>query len=153
MRWWLRVVLTLVLAPLIWRLCTGYIDSQTGTSWTDIAQQSLPLLGKVYATFTLPALVLCGGVLALVDIILQRLGLDLMTVVISPLLAFAVALGIVHFVQEPHVQAAEGATVLALVYGLVWGLTIREPRDRRRGTSDTHLEAASATPLSAAATR
>ena len=128
MRWWLRVLLTLVLAPPLWRLGSAYLASQLGTSWSDLAQQSVPLLGKVYMTFTLPALVLCGGILALADIILHRLGLDLLTVIISPLLAFAVVLGIVGLVKEPHVQSANGAIVLAIVYGLVWGLTIREPR-------------------------
>ena len=131
MRWWLRVVLTLVLAPLLWRLGSAYLENQLGASWSDIAQQSIPVLGKVYMAFTLPAFVLCGGLLALVDIILHRLGLDLLTVIVSPLLAFAVTLGIIDVVQEPHVQAAHGAIVLAVVYGLVWGLTIREPRVRR----------------------
>ena len=131
MRWWRRVMLTLVLAPLLWRLVSAYLASQVGTSWSDLAQQSVPLLGKVYLTFTLPAAILCGGILALTDLILHRLGLDLLTVVVSPLLSFAIAFGIVALVREPHVQAAEGAVVLAIVYGLVWGLTIREPRPRR----------------------
>ncbi len=130
MRWWLRVVLTLTLAPLLWRLGGVYVANQLGTSWSDLAQQSIPLLDKVYLTFTLPAFALCGGILAVADIVLRRLGLDLMTVVVSPLLAFAVALAIVDLVKDPRVQSARGAIVLAVVYGAMWGLTIREPRPR-----------------------
>ena len=145
MRWWLRVVLTLVLAPLLWRFADAYILNQQGTSWSDLAEQSIPLLGKVYVTFTLPALVLCGGLLALSDLILHRLGLDLLTVIVSPLLAGAVALAIFDLVHDARLEAAQGATVLAVTYGLVWGLTIREPR-RKRQPSRENAEADIAPP-------
>ena len=130
MRWWLRIVVTLSLAPLLWRLVTAYIANQQGTSWSDLAHQSASLLGSLYLTFTAPALVLCG-ILAICDFVLKTLGLDLITVFLSPPIAGVVAAGVVHFVREPHVQAAEGAVVLAVVYGLVWGLTIREPLARK----------------------
>ena len=127
MRWWLRVVLTLVLAPLLWRLGLGYLASQQGAVWGDLARQSPQVLASVYITFTLPALGLCA-VLAVMDLALHKLGLDLFTVILSPLVASLVATAIVRFVANPHVQAVgEAATVVALAYGLVWGLTIREP--------------------------
>jgi len=127
MRWWLRVVLTLVLAPLLWRLGVAYLASQQGAPWGDLARQSPQVLASVYITFTLPALGLCA-VLAVMDLVLHKLGLDLFTVLLSPLVAGLVATAIVRFVRNPHVQeAGEVATLLAIAYGLVWGLTIREP--------------------------
>ena len=137
MRWWHRLLVTLILAPLLWRLGVCYIASQQGSTWPDLAQQSLGVLLVAFLTFTLPALALCFVLLAS-DRLLHALGLDLMTVLVSPLIAFGIAWAVLHFVREPHVQAAEGALSLAVFYGLVWGLTIREPRRvRPTGEADT----------------
>lgn len=134
MRWWHRLLVTLILAPLLWRLGVCYIASQQGSSWADLAQQSVGVLGEVYLVFTLPALVLCLVLLAC-DGLLHALRLDLMTVLVSPLVAFGIAEAVITLVPEAHVEAAaaQGALSLAVFYGLVWGLTIREPRRRLDG--------------------
>ena len=137
MRWWVRLIVTLILAPLLWRLGVAYLASEQGTTWNDLAQQSGNVLASVYLTFTLPALVLCA-ILLVADLILHWLGLDLLSVIVSPLLAWPVAAAMLYLAQGSGVQAHGGAILLAVVYGLVWGLTIREPRARRpnrRGAS------------------
>lgn len=147
MRWWLRLVVTLLLTPLLWRLVTAYLANQQGMSWNDLLQQSPTILGGLYLMFTLPALVLCGAVLTLSDFVLDRLGLALLTVVVSPLLAWGVVALIVHFVPEPHAQAVASAMSLFVAYGLVWGLTIREPHRRlpaRRATAAAELDSTTA---------
>ncbi len=136
MRWWWRLLVTLILAPLLWRLGVAYIASQQGSTWDDLARQSVAILITVYLTFTLPALILCGLVLSLSDAILHRLGLDLMSVLVSPLLGWLVAAAVLAYVREPHVQAAQGAIPLAIFYGLVWGLTVRERRPARQRAAD-----------------
>ena len=132
MRWWVRLIVTLILAPLLWRLGIAYIASEQGATWSDLAQQSGNVLASVYLTFTLPALVLCAILLG-ADRILHRLGLDLLTIIVSPILAWVVAAVILDLVQGSGGQSHGGAILLAVVYGLVWGLTIREPRTHRPG--------------------
>lgn len=139
MRWWMRLVITLVLAPLLWWLGVAYLLTQQGAAWSDVFAQIVPVLESVYIVFTLPALVVCGVALTASDMILSRLGIALLTVVVSPLLAGFIAAAVRHLVYEPHVQSATGAVPLAIIYGLIWGLTIREPRNRRpvpRRTAD-----------------
>ena len=139
MRWWQRLIITLILAPLLWRLGICYIASQQGSTWAELAQQSVDVMLAVFITFTLPALALCAVLLAS-DWLLHRLGLDLMTVLVSPLVAFGIASAVLRFVREPHVQAAHGAVSLAVFYGLVWGLTIRERRRVRSVEEPSYVE-------------
>ncbi len=134
MRWWQRLLVTLILAPLLWRLGVCYIASQQGSTWAELAQQSVGVLLSIFILFTVPALLLCG-LLLLSDQALHRLGLDLMTVLVSPLIAFGIAEAVLHLVTDPRVQAAQGAVSLAVFYGLIWGLTIRERRRRLDGPS------------------
>ena len=148
MRWWLRLVVTLILSPLLWRLAVAYLSAQQGAAWDDLARQSPAMLASLYITFTVPALVLCGVILTASDFVLRRLGLALLTVLVSPLLTCGVAVLIVDLVREPHVQAAKGAMSLFITYGLVWGLTIREPpisHPSRRETTAAEIDAPPAT--------
>ncbi len=131
MRWWVRLVVTLILAPLLWRLGVAYLASEQGATWSELAQKSGGVLVSVYLIFTIPGLILCGMVLTVSDWVLHKLGLDLLTVLASPLLAWVIAAAVLRFVPDSRVQAAQGAVVLSVIYGLVWGLTIREPRGRR----------------------
>ena len=64
-----------------------------------------------------------------------------MSVLVSPLIAWAVATAVLRFVQEPHVQAAQGTVAVAIFYGLVWGLTVRERRPARQSVMvDSEME-------------
>ena len=129
MRWWLRLMSTLVLGPPLWWIVTGYVATQQGTTFPLWLQASLKVLPSVYLAYTLPALLVCL-VLVGVDRLLTLLSLDLFTVVVSPLVAYALAWGAVRFIPEPHVRSAGSALPLFACYGLIWGLTIREPRRR-----------------------
>lgn len=129
MRWWLRVVLTLVLGPLVWWIVVGYVATQQGMTFTQWLQAIPTKLPEVYLLYTLPALLLCA-ILYGVDRLLERLSLDLFTVLVSPLVGYALAWAAVHYIPEQHVRAAASALPLFACYGLVWGLTIREPLGR-----------------------
>ena len=86
MRWWLRILVTLVLAPILWQLATSYLGSTQGGSPDALAQAALASLPKIYLIYTLPALAVV--VLCLVaDRILARLGLDLLIVAVAPAVA------------------------------------------------------------------
>lgn len=132
MRWWLRFVLTLVFGPPLWWIVTGYVATQQGSTlgqwWQDVPK----VLPEVYLLYTLPAVVLCVILLGL-DRLLKLVSLDLFTVLVSPVLAYCLAWAVVTFVPEPHVKAAGAALPLFAFYGLVWGLTVREPRRWRDG--------------------
>ena len=132
MRWWLRFVLTLVFGPPLWWIVTGYAATQQGATFEQWYQDMFKVLPEVYLLYTLPALLLCAILLGL-DRLLKLASLDLFTVLVSPVLAFGLAWAAVTFVPEPHVKAAGAALPLFAFYGLVWGLTIREPRRRRDG--------------------
>ncbi len=127
MRWWVRFAVTLVVAPLLWRGGMTYLASTQGATWDDLARESVGVLAGAYLTFTFPALVLCA-VLAAMDLLLHALGLNLLTVAASPLVAGALVAALMRLAPD---AAAAGAVALAVSYGLVWGLTIREPRHRR----------------------
>ncbi len=129
MRWWLRVVLTLVLGPLVWWSVVGYVATQQGMTSTQWLQAIPTKLPEVYLLYTLPALLLCA-ILYGIDLLLDLLSLDLFTVLVSPLVAYALAWAAVRFIPEQHVRAAGSALPLFACYGLVWGLTIREPLRR-----------------------
>ena len=142
MRPWLRFVLTLVLGPLIWWLVGGYVATQQGSTiaqwWGDLPE----VLPHAYLVYTLPAVLLLVILLG-IDRLLKLASLDLFTVIVSPVVAFGLAWAAVRFVPEPHVQAAGAVLPLFACYGLVWGLTIREPKRLRRGErSDGALDEA-----------
>lgn len=127
MRWWSRFILTLVLAPPLFWAVLLYIGVRQGGDiggWSAVFRG----LGEIYEIYTIPAIILVVLVLLPIDALLQRLGLALLTFIVSPLIGFFVALLILTFVKEPHVQAAAGALGLFAAYGLVWGWSIREPR-------------------------
>lgn len=130
MSWWLRFIVTLVLAPILWWAVTLYVGMRQGQDVSDWAPL-FAALGEVYKLYTLPALVLLAFVLFPVDLLLRVLGIGLLSVVVSPLVAWLVALLVLTFVHDPRVQSAGDAVGLAVSYGLVWGLTTREPRRRR----------------------
>ena len=129
MRWWVRLLVMLVVAPLLWRAGVAYLASVQGASWADLAAESWRVLAGAYLTFTLPALVL-GALLAGMDLLLHALGLDLLTVAVSPLVAGALAAAAMRLLADPRLPM-EGATALAVTYGRGWGLTSREPKQRR----------------------
>ena len=132
MRWWLRFVLTLLLGPLVWWIASGYVATQQGSTFTQWMQAIPKVLPEVYLVYTLPALLLCA-ILFAVDRLWKVASLDFVTVIISPVLAYGLAWAAVHFIPEQHVQAAGSSLPLFLCFGLVWGLTIREPRRQRPG--------------------
>ncbi len=136
MRWWLRFLVTLAVGPLIWWTITGYVATQQGTTfmqWLSAIPKVLPQVSLIY---TLPGLLLCAVLLG-VDRLLKLVSLDLFTVIVSPLVAYGLASAAVHYIPEQHVRAAGSSLPLFACYGLVWGLTIREPRRRRtEGRSD-----------------
>ncbi len=132
MRWWLRLVLTLVFGPPVWWILTGYVATQEGSTLGQWWQNAPKVLAEIYVLYTLPALLLCAILLG-IDRLLKFGSLDLFTVLVSPLAAFGLAWTAVHFIDEPHVGAAGASLPLFVCYGLVWGLTIREPGRRRDG--------------------
>ena len=82
------------------------------------------MLGRIYVAYTLPALAIVVVLLIPVDLILRRIGLDILIVGIAPLLACLVPVVLAGFGIG---QDSVGVLGLAFAYGLVWGLTIREP--------------------------
>jgi hypothetical protein len=128
MRWWLRIILTLVLAPILWRLVAGYIAVNAGGSAMDIARGSAVVLGEIYVAYTLPALAIIILLLVPADIVLRRIGVAILIVGVAPLLACLVPLVLARYGIG---QDNGGMLGLAFAYGLVWGLTIREPRQTR----------------------
>ncbi len=132
MRWWLRFVLTLLMGPLVWWIASGYLATQQGSTFMQWLQATPKVLPAVYLVYTLPALLLCA-ILYAVDRLLKLASLDFITVIVSPVLAYGLAWAAVHYIPEQHVQAAGSSLPLLVCYGLVWGLTIREPRRRRLG--------------------
>lgn len=135
MRWWLRLVLTLVLAPVVWRLAALYLETAQGGDAMDLSVQSGDILLRVYLTYTLPAAALIVLLLTPAEFVLRRLGADLLIVGVAPALAWLVPIVLSHFIRDPRLDA-EAVKGLAFIYGLVWGLTIREPRTRRRDDDD-----------------
>ncbi len=127
MAWWVRLIVTLVLAPLLWRTVGLYIDSQQGDAVADLLRQSVPLLGKVYLAYTLPVAAVLLAIILPVDLLLRKLGLDLLVVGVAPLVACAVPLVVDRVLHGPAGTGVTGLVGLAFAYGLVWGLTIREP--------------------------
>ena len=136
MRGWLRGMLTLGLGPPLWWSGVGYVATQQNTTLMQWLEATPKVLPGVYLVYTLPALLLCA-ILFLLDWLLRRLSLDLFGVIVSPLVAYALAWAAVHFIPESHVHAAGSALPLFACYGLVWGLTLREPRERRATTAAT----------------
>lgn len=129
MRSWLRFILALALGPLLWWVGKGYVATQQGATLVQWWGDSAKVLPEIYLFYTLPALLLCA-ILFGIERILTFLSLDLFTVLVSPLLGYGLAWLAVHFIPEPHVRAAGAALPLFACYGLVWGLTIREPEFR-----------------------
>ena len=125
MRWWLRLIVTLVLAPILWRIVAGYIEANGGGNPSNIVSASTLILGKIYIAYTLPALAVIVVLLIPADFILHRLDLDILIVGVAPLLACAVPLVLARFGIG---QGNAGLLGLAFAYGLTWGLTVREPR-------------------------
>lgn len=130
MRLWLRFLLALALGPVLWWIGKGYVATQQGATVAQWLGDSPKVLPTVFLYYTLPALLLCV-ILFAVERLLKLVSLDLFTVIVSPALGYGLAWLAVHFIPEPHVQAAGGALPLFACYGLVWGLTIREPASRR----------------------
>lgn len=132
MRWWLRFVLTLVFGPPVWWIITGYVATQQGSTLGQWWQDLPKVLPEVYLVYTLPALLLCVILLG-IDRLLKLASLDLFTVLVSPIAAYGLAWAAVHFIPEQHAMAAGASLPLFAFYGLVWGLTIRDPGRRRDG--------------------
>ena len=130
MRWWLRFLVTLVLGPPLWWFLSGYLATQQGSTFAQWLQATPKVLLEVTLVYTLPALLLCAILLGL-DRLLKLLSLDLFTVLVSPIVAYALAWAAVNFIPEQHVRAAGSSLPLFVCYGLIWGLTIREPLRRR----------------------
>ena len=129
MRWWLRLILTLVLAPILWRIVAGYIEANAGGNPSNIVSASTLILGKIYIAYTLPALAVIVVLLIPADFVLHRLDLDILIVGVAPLLACAVPLVLARFGIG---QGNAGLLGLAFTYGLTWGLTVREPHAASR---------------------
>ena len=127
MAWWVRLIVTLVLAPLLWRTDWIYIDSQQGGVFADLLRQSVPLLGKLYLAYTLPAAAVLLAIILPVDLLLRKLGLDLLVVGAAPLIACAVPFVLATVLPGAASTGATGLVGLAFAYGVTWGLTIREP--------------------------
>ena len=128
MRIWHRLLLTLILAPILWRLLAIYLANQGGEPASDLWLASPALLGKVDLVTTIPALVLLSILMA-VEWVLKAIGLDLLIAAIAPILAAAFAIGVTSLVHDPRIP--EGLLGLFVVHGLVWGLSIREPLGSR----------------------
>ena len=127
MRLWLRVLVTLVLAPLLWQAAAVYLGANQGGDPAVMATKSLHLLPSLYLTYTLPALAVVALVLVPVDRLLALIGADLLVVAVAPVVAALVPALLSHIVHNSRLDAA-GIGTLALMYGLVFGLTVREPR-------------------------
>lgn len=132
MRWVLRAVATLVLAPPLYRLIFIYLASQQGDEAGDLLQASVEALLQYYTAFSVPALALIILILTPAELLLKRSGLLLMTVVVSPLIAWPTALVFAHFIQDAQAKGTTGLVAIAVTYGLVWGLSIRETKPRER---------------------
>ena len=130
-RWWVRVIVTLVLAPIVWRLAAVYLEAAQGGSPEDLLAASAAILPKLYLAYTLPALALIVAALIPAGLLLAPIGADLLIVGVAPLLAVLAPGVLSHVLHDPRLDAA-GIECLALAYGLVFGLTVREPR-RRQG--------------------
>lgn len=124
MRWLFRPVTTLLLGPIVFELVRLYL--QATTQGTADMQTAVRQVGQIYAAFTFPALILILAILLPVDLVLRRTGFGLATVLVSPILAIAAVSLLRDVVNEPHIQAWSSLS-LAAAYGLVWGLTIRDP--------------------------
>ena len=127
MAWWVRLLVTLVVAPLLWRAVGVYIGSQQGGVAADLLWQSAPLLGKLYLTYTLPAAAVLVAIMMPLDLLLRRFGLDLLVVGVAPLVACAVALLLARALDGAAGGEVSGLVGLAFSYGVTWALTIREP--------------------------
>ena len=127
MAWWVRLILTLALAPLLWRVVDIYVESQQGGVATDLLARSVPLLGKLYLTYTVPAAAVLLAILLPLDLLLRRLGLDLLVIGVAPLVACAVPLLLAKALPEAAGSGVSGLLGLAFAYGMTWALTIREP--------------------------
>lgn len=127
MRLWLRVLVSLVLAPLLWQAGAIYLGANQGGDATDLATKALHLLPGLYLTYTLPALAILALLLVPIDRLLALIGADLLIVAVAPLVAALVPMLLALVVHNPRLDAA-GIGWLAVVYGLVFGLTVREPR-------------------------
>ena len=142
MAWWIRLIVTLVLAPLLWRLVTAYVASVQGSDPMDLVKSSGPILLGIYIGYTLPAAAMVAAVLTPVGYGLRRIGADLLIVGVAPLLACLTLIVLALVVKDPRIEAATGLLGLAFAYGLVWGLTIREPRAHRRRKTDAPADPA-----------
>ena len=127
MAWWVRLIVTLVLAPLLWRIAGVYVESQQGGVPADLLVQSVPLLGKLYLTYTLPATAVLLAILLPLGRMFRKLGLDLLMVAVAPLVACAAPLLLGKVLPEVAGTGVSGLLGLAFAYGLTWALTIREP--------------------------
>ena len=127
MRLWLRVLVALVLAPLLWQVGAIYLGANQGGDPADLATKALHLLPEIYLTYTLPALAILALLLVPLDRLLALIGGDLLIVAVAPLVAALVPALLSRVVHNPRLDAA-GIGWLAVVYGLVFGLTVREPR-------------------------
>ena len=86
-----------------------------------------PLL-PIYFGATLPVLALIVLILLPAEYSLKRLGLDLLTVFAMPVVAYFVTAAVASFVPDPPAETLSNSLWLVALYGLVFGLTIREPR-------------------------
>ncbi len=127
MRWWWRIVVTLVLAPIVWLLAAIYLGTTTGGTADALAKASLASLPKLYLIYNLPALAVIALVLLPVDRLLTSIGADLLIVAVAPILAYLVPVVLSLVIHDPRLDAT-AIHGLAFTYGLVFGLTIREPR-------------------------
>ena len=123
MRWWLRVLVPLILAPLVWQMAGVYLGTTQGGTPDAMLAAATKTLPKIYLVYTLPALALLL-LLLMADRLLALLGLDLLIVAVAPLVAVLVLLVASRFVADPRLDALY---YLAFAYGLVFGLTVREP--------------------------
>ena len=139
MAWWVRLILTLVLAPLLWRTVGVYVESQQGGVATDLLAASVPLLGKLYLVDTLPAAAVLLAILLPLDLLLRRLGLDLLVIAVAPLVACSVALVVMRALPDGTGPEGVGPVGLAFAYGATWALTIREPAGEKG--VETHAKA------------
>ena len=135
MNWWLRILVTLVLAPILSQLASIYLGSTQGGAPEALLTAALVALPKVYLVYTLPALALVALFLLPADRLLARVGADLLIVGVAPLLAMLVPLLLSLVSSDPRLDAA-GLVYLAFAYGLVFGLTIREPRTGQARTAN-----------------
>ena len=129
MRLWLRVVVTLVLSPLLWQAGAIHLGAAQGGDPKLMAETSMRPLPRLYLTYTLPALAVVVLLLVPIDSLLALFGADLLIVAVAPLVAAMVPPLLSIVVHAPRLDVA-GIGTLACVYGLVFGLTIREPRRR-----------------------